>query len=113
MSNWRSNFSELKNAIIDNIDTGNNRNDIVEQVSKELPQYTKEEINAEIFQMTKDWIIIDRGGGHYTVTAWSRDGVMELTKALTFQEGLQILADKGIYHYEMRKGSCYSVNNQK
>lgn len=100
---WRDNLSELQRIIISVIDTGNNRDDIISQVVSDHPEFSKKDIHRELSEMRRLWLVIHRGGGYYTVTAWSRDGILELTGASTFDKALRILESKGIYHCDIRR----------
>ena len=106
--NWQANLDKLQKAIISVIDTGNNREDIVCQIVDEHPEYSKKDVHRALSQMKRDWLVVHRGYGYYTVTAWSQDGVFELTHAKTFKRGLEILASKGVFHCDMdREGVVF------
>ncbi len=112
-SSWQEGLTDLQQKIVYAIDTGNNRFDIIDQITYEFPEYSSEKVNESISQMEKDWLIINRGGDYYTVTAWSHEGVFELTKAETFTQGLKILASKGIYHCDMDEEGIYFNHSDK
>ena len=100
---WRDSLSDLQSRIISCIDTGNNRDDIVSQVIDESPEYDRKQVHRELNQMKKDWLVIHMGGGYYQVTAWSHDGIIELTQADSFEKALNVLAQKGVFHCDMER----------
>jgi len=93
---------ELKQEIKYWIDTGNNRQNIVNTISRENPdKWTKKEIHRAITELKKDLLISHCGHNYFKVTEWAYDAVCKATRCSDFHKALHRLRKARVYHREM------------
>jgi len=93
--------NELAHKIRYCIDTGSHRDLIIEQIMHEHPdKYTKDEINKEISELKKKWLIV-KNDGMLFVSEWSHDAIIKATGQKSFQCALRRLKQFGVYHPDM------------
>lgn len=104
MKEWKrwSDQGELKLCIRCDIDTGNNRNMICDDIMRDYPdKWDRKEINKAITELKNDKLIAHLGGNYFKVTGWGHDCVCEIMHTDDYGKALRKLKELGVFHKDM------------
>ena len=105
---------ELKQEIRDYIDTGNNRNNIVNEISRDFPdKWTRKEIHRAITELKKDLLIAHCGHDYYKVTSWAHDALLSATGCRSHEKALMKLKEARVYHKDMATFGTLKTEEEK
>ena len=82
------------------VDTGSNRDILVQQICEARPQSTSADVRAEIERLLLLGLLVE-DHGYIKVTEWAYDTVMTALGVEDWEECLQTLKARGIWHPDM------------